>query len=149
MSDDVTSTDVAQQSRIPGGMGGWINPPVRTSEEARALARKRWEGMSRAARAGLADAGEALPAVSKRSPLAVIRYLVEEHAKHASEPGARGAVSSFQQVVKMAYPEPEREAGAVAGGSGLTIHMDADMAQRLIDRLRPGANDADSESDSR
>ena len=142
-SDDVvtseTSETITQPSRIPGGNGGWITPL--DSNRGRELARRRWDNMSQAARLGLADAGEALPAVSARSPLKVVRYLTKEHTLHASVPGARGAVSSFQQVMKMAYPEPEREQSASVAGDGLTIHMDGELAQRLLERLTVKASE--------
>lgn len=85
---------------------------------------------------GIADAGERLPAVSKRDPLRVVRALVEAHTLHASEPGARGAVSSFQQVVKMAYPEPERDAGFAGSAPGVTIHLDESTARAILDDMR-------------
>jgi hypothetical protein len=97
--------------------------------------------MSRAVRAGVAKAGEALPAVNAHSSLKVIEYLAEEHAKHASTPGARGAVSSFGMILDRGWPRPEREAGMSASGDGLTIHMDGELAQRLLERLTGKAED--------
>ena len=105
-------------SGIPGGRGGTLIP-IASPERARELAARRWANVSRAARLGLADAGEQLPDVSKRQPLAVIRYLVEQHAMHAADPSARGSQASFAAVVKLAYPAPEGRPGdAVTAPAG-------------------------------
>lgn len=134
MTTDVTSTNITSESRIPGGRGGWLTPF--DSSRAREMALRRKEKAGRIAREGIQAAGERTPGVGS-DYWAMLRKLFEEHTLHALEPGQRGAASSLATVLKWAFPEPEREAGAVAGGSGLTIHMDADTAQRLIDRLRP------------
>ena len=140
--DTTASGDEAQQveyeSRRPGGYGGWLKPPVRTSEEARALVRRRWDKAGEAVRLGVADAGEALPAIGMRSAAKVIRYLSREHTLHASVPGARGAVSSFGMILDRGWPRPEREAGVAGGEGGLTIHIDGELAQRLLERLAAG-----------
>jgi len=137
----MSSEDVRQDTypaRIKPSHGFGELTPVRSSEAGRELVRKRWDNMSRAVRAGVAKAGEALPAVNAHSSLKVIEYLSEEHAKHASVPGARGAVSSFDMILRHGWPRPEREQGVSDTGEGLTIHMDGELAQRLLERLAGG-----------
>ena len=104
--------------------GEEIGPPF-DRETAREAAARRWAGVSRAARLGLADAGEQLPGVSSRQPLRVIQYLVEQHALHAADPSARGSQQSFAQVVKLAYPAPDARPGdaAPAPASGDVAEM--------------------------
>ena len=135
--DDMSSEPgqtITDGSRIAGGRGGWLKP-ITSSDMARELSRKRWDNASQAVRLGVADAGEALPAIGMRSAARVIRYLSKEHTLHASTPGARGAVSSFGMILDRGWPRPEREQGAGASGDGLTIHMDGEIAQRLLERL--------------
>ena len=105
------------------------------------MVRKRWDDLGREARASLARAAEQLPDV-RRTPLAMMGHIFEAHALHATVPGERGATSSAEFVARYAYPKPEREDVSGAGAGGLTIHMDADTARALIDRLRP-AGDGD------
>ena len=134
MTSETPQSDILQPSRIVGGRGGWLQP-VTSSEQGRELARRRWDNASQAVRLGVADAGEALPAINMHSAMKVIRYLSKEHTLHASVPGARGAVSSFGMILDRGWPRPEREQGAGASGDGLTIHMDGEIAQRLLERL--------------
>lgn len=107
-----------QTASIPGGGGNGQIIPIRDSERGRELARRRWDAVSKAARLGLGDAGEQLPDVSKRQPLAVVRYLVEQHAMNAADPSQRGSTQSFKQVMELAYPKPEKDSAAATGTDG-------------------------------
>ena len=79
-----------------------------------------------------------MPGIDKRSSFAVIRYLTEQHTMHAANPGERGAVSSFQQVVKMGFPEPAR---ADPGNSAIAL----DPALQELSAMWTAARDADPE----
>ena len=123
-AEHMTADTIAQGSRIrPGGRGGTLvdfDP-----ERGREAARRRWANVSKAARLGLADAGDQLPNVKAHSPIKVIRYLVEKHAMHAADPSARGSQASFAAVVKLAYPQPDSRPGdtAPAPASGDVAEM--------------------------
>ena len=104
------------------------------------MIRIRWDALGREARASLARAAEQMPDV-RRTPLAMMGRIFEAHAMHAAVPGERGATSSAEFVARYAYPKPDREEMVGAGSGGLTIHMDADTARALIDRLRPAGDE--------
>ena len=114
-----------QVPRLTGRGGGGRLTPF-DSERGRAAAYKRREDMSRAARLGLADAGEQLPDVKAHSPIKVIRYLVEQHAMHAADPSARGSQASFAAVVKLAYPALDTRPGDAA-----TAPASSDVAEMV------------------
>lgn len=128
-------------ARIPGGQGGrGFLTPVRTSERARELVAKRWAGVSRAARLGISDAGGQLPGLDKRKPLKVVRYLAEQHTLNAADPSARNSVASLNAVMRLAYPEPQRN----PDGSSSVTPSDAGAIAKLVAMLE-AAEAADPE----
>lgn len=122
---------------VPGARGGRIVKPW-DSAAAAAAARRRWELASQAARRGMAKAGEQLPNIDRRGPLAVVEYLTEQHTLNAADPSARGAGASLREVMRLAYPAPERAqvaAGETPAG-GLTFHLSPELARDLLAELR-------------
>ena len=130
-----------QQPRIEhaGRGGGGALVPVRSTEQARELARRRWDAVSAAARRGLVKAGEQLPDVRASSPVAVVEYLVSQHALNAADPSARGSQASFKQVMDLAYPKPEREvsSGPASPATGASLaELDGAALDALMAALR-------------
>lgn len=110
MDDEVIvnkDAEVTGKILVPGRNGGRIRAPFDRASSLEANAR-RWAGVSRAARLGIAAAGEQLPGVDSRAPLRVIEYLAEVHTLNAADPSARNSVASLNAVLRLAYPEPQR-----------------------------------------
>lgn len=128
------------EASIPGGGGYGRIVPIRDPARARELARRRWDAVSAAARRGLVKAGEQLPDIRASSPVAVVEYLVSQHALNAADPSARGSQASFKQVVELAYPKPDREVaaspGAVPGPGGSLAALDAAALDAIMSALR-------------
>jgi hypothetical protein len=124
-------------TRIPGKNGGTLRP-VRDEAAARALVRKRWDGVSAAARRGLAKAGKQIPDISGQGPVRVVEYLVEQHTLNAADPSARGATQSFKQVMDLAYPKPEREVatGPATPPGGASLALSPELARELLAAMR-------------
>lgn len=141
MDDDVMSSGGAVvehvETRIPGKNGGTLRP-VRSTEQAQALVRKRWDGVSAAARRGLAKAGKQIPDLVGDGPVRVVEYLVEQHTLNAADPSARGATQSFKQIMDLAYPKPEREVntGPAVPAGGAAVVLSPELARELLAELR-------------
>lgn len=139
---------------IPGHHSGLLRP-VRSSEQGRALVRRRWEKRAHAARQGLRDAAKELTekaglTLPDGSPLEteydVIRALVNAHALQAADPSARSAVQSLNAVDRMAFPAPERGAEPLAGvpAGGMQFNMSAELAREVLAALRTRGSGAET-----
>lgn len=135
------ANSIQVETRIAGKNGGTL-VPVRSSERGRELVRLRWDGVSAAARRGLAAAGKQIPDVVGNGPVRVVEYLVSQHTLNAADPSARGSAQSFKQVMDLAYPKPDREVSAAPGipAGGLSVTLSADLARELVAALRAEHN---------
>lgn len=139
MSDMAPASDISimhdQAVLIPGGRGGTIRP-IRDAARAAELARLRWDRVSAEARRGMVDAAKNLPGVASSSP-AVVRYLAEQHTLNAADPSAPGSVQSFREVMRIAYPAPERGAApSTVPAGGMQLNLSPDLARELLTELR-------------
>lgn len=150
MADDETrnGTDLHGLAEVvPGRHGGTLRP-VRTSEQGAALSRKRWERAGAAARAGLRDAAREMSekaglTLPDGAPLEteydVLRALVAAHVLQAADPSARGAVQSFREVTRLAFPVPEArlDHGAVGlPAGGMQFNLSPELAREVLAALR-------------
>ena len=122
---------------IPGGGGRGRIIPITTAERGRELARRRWDAVSAAARAGIVDAGKQVPGLAHKAP-AVVRYAVSQHMLNSFDPSAHGSQQSLKLVLDLAYPKPERDhapSAAVPAG-GATLALSPELAQQLLSAMR-------------
>lgn len=136
MSAGENTYDHVGRGVVPGVHGGTLRP-VKTSEAARELVMHRWRRKADAVRRGLARAGINVPGVEKPDAYAVVAAIAENHALNALDPSARGSAASARLVLEHGWPAPERASLSDAmPSSGLTMHLSADLARDLLDKLR-------------
>lgn len=134
ISGEVITQDQAEF--IPGGRGGSIRP-IRDAVRAAELARIRWNNAGVRARAAAVKAGQRLPDINLRGPLDMLEYVAEQHWMNAADPSAPGSVQSFREVMRIAYPAPER--GLVAStvpAGGAQLNLSPELARELLAELR-------------
>lgn len=123
---------------VPGRNGGYLKP-VRDRAAAQEMAALRWDAVSRVGRLGVADAGKQITGIDTHGSLPVIRYLVEQHTLNAADPSAPGSVQSFREIMRIAYPSPERTNSGNSSDippGGAQLNLDAGALDRLIQALK-------------
>lgn len=130
MSDEGVMSD-ANSSGVRNAQGGMVYP-VRTSEQGRALARRRWDKAEQKAREAIArETGSSTWVDGWAS-------IVGEQVKRASA-GTRGSTQAAEFVRRAAGLVREREASEqqrAGEAHAVTLGLDRESARALLDALR-------------
>ncbi len=118
------------------GRNGGTLTPFDSVRAAEARARRTELAGQRVRRAAI-KAGGQLPGVNANSSLDTLEYVAEQHWLNAADPSAPGSVQSFREVMRIAYPSPERGAAvsSVPAG-GAQLNLSPELARELLAELR-------------